>query len=48
MGLTQDLDLLHEQDEDWEDGDSAGHADAENKLPRVSLRADPATAQGQR
>ena len=32
-GLAQDLQLFHEQDQDGQRGDRAGHADAEHELP---------------
>ena len=34
--LAQDLQLLHEQDQDGQRGDRAGHADAEHELPGLA------------
>ncbi len=45
--LAQDLELFHEQDQDRQRGDRAGHADAKHELPGQRSWADPALLEQQ-
>ena len=45
--LAQDLELFHEQDQDRQRGDRAGHADAKHELPGPRSRAVPALLEQQ-
>jgi hypothetical protein len=41
-GLAQDVELLHEQDQDGQRGHRTGHADADDELPGLRLLPHPA------
>jgi hypothetical protein len=41
-GQAQNLEFLHQQDQDRQRGHRAGHADADHELPRHAFRPDPA------
>ncbi len=42
--LAQDVELFQEQDQDWKSGHGAGHADADDQLPRMPFRSHPPIA----
>ena len=45
-GLAQDVELLHEQDQDGQRGHRTGHADADDELPGLRLLPHPAVETG--